>query len=278
MPALPTQASPTRNASPAVNGGTHDSTVTNGEQDMKMVNGTSSLNQPDGVHSQPEGSTPAVPISSPMRPKSQTPTMTPIPNGFTIPSVNNFNSHIANGPYAHSSVRTNGLNAQMVKSAFASLQADGTLQANGHVPLARTNTGYLPTAYSQQLAAARQMQWATLSAQRPASTTLVDANGGVDAALAANLGINVPARAPSTNGQRPAALARGVQSPALAQAIAATQGRVSPANAHVARLSHPAHMLSPGSQPHQSPPRAPQPPMPSPSLQSQVVGSSGTGY
>ncbi|KAF7800350.1 hypothetical protein EIP86_011600 [Pleurotus ostreatoroseus] len=278
VPALPTQASPPRNASPAVNGNGHDGV--NGEQDVKMANGTvphaPSPSQPDGAHVQSDGSTPTIPISSPMRPK-----MTAIPNGFTVPSVQNYNSHIATGVYPHAGVRGNG----MVKSALASLQADGTFQGNGHVALGRANTNYANAAFSQQLIAARQMQWATIPQgnQRPA-TALVDANmnGGVETTLAANLGMNVslPARAPSTNGQRQAGLARGVQSPALAQAIATQgQGRVSPAN--VARLSHPTHMLSPGmagAQPHQSPPRAGQAPMASPSLQSQVVGSSGTGY
>lgn len=278
VPSLPMQSSPPRHSSPAVNGTNHDMTngMTNGDQDVKManVNGIHSTpsGQPDGVHSQAENQ--PVPVSSPMRPKSQTPTMTAIPNGFTIPSVNSYSSHIAN-TYMHSAVRPNGLNPQMMKSAFATLGADVPLQANGHVPLARANAAaYLPAAYSQQLAAARQMQqWA----MRPASANLVDANG-IDN-LAVNLGMNgVPTRVPSTNGTRSASLGRPVTSPALAQALAVGQG--SP-NAHVARLAHSAHLLSPGlnaTQPHQSPPRPPQPPMASPSLQSQVVGTSGTGY
>ncbi|KAF7798750.1 hypothetical protein EIP86_009975 [Pleurotus ostreatoroseus] len=257
LPALPTQASPLRNASPAVNENGHDGV--NGEQNVKMANVTvphaPSRSQPDSAHVQSDGSTPTIPISSPMRLK-----MTPIPNGFTNPSVQNYNSHIATGVYAH---------------------VDGTFQGNGHVALGRANTNYANAAFSQQLIAARQMLWATIPQgnQRPA-TTLVDAtmNSGVETTLAANLGMNVnlPARAPSTNGQQQAGLARGVQSPALAQAIATQgQGRVSPAN--VARLSHPTHILSPGmagAQPHQSPARAGQAPMASPSLQSQVSKSS----
>ena len=280
VPSLPTQSSPPRLSSPVVNGTNHDlvNGLTNGDQDVKMVNvngiHSSPQGQSDGLHVQTENQ--PVPVSSPMRPKSQTPTMTAIPNGFTIPSVNSYSSHIANS-YMHSAVRPNGLNPQMMKSAFASLGADVPLQTNGHVPLARANAAaYLPQAYSQQLVAARQMQWATM--QRPASANLVDANG-IDANLAVNLGINgVPARVPSTNGTRPASLGRAVTSPALAQALAVGQG--SP-NAHVARLSHSAHLLSPGlgaPQAHQSPPRPPQPSMASPSLQSQVVGTSGTGY
>ena len=100
--------------------------------------------------------------------------------------------------------------------------------------------------------------------------------------LAANMGKNMslPPRTPSTNEQRQAGLSRGVQSPALAQAIATQgQGRVSPAN--IARLSHPAHMLSPGmvgAQPRQLPPHAGQVSIVSPFFQYQVVGSSRAGY
>lgn len=274
VPALPTQTLHVRHSSPAVNGNSHDGLVASMNQDVKMANASpphaSPQSQIDGVHLQSDNISQAMPMTSPMRPKSQTPTMTAIPNGFTIPSVNNYSSHLVNGSYVHSAVRPNGLNTQIMKSAFA----DSALQANGHVPLARTNATYLPTAYSQQLAAARQMQWATLSAQRPASATLVDGNG-VDSALAANLGLNnISTRVPSANGTQGSPL-RGVTSPALAHALATGQGRVSPAN--VARLSsHSAHLLSPGlGEAHHNP--SPQVPMPSPSLHSQVVGT-GTGY
>ncbi|KAF7798227.1 hypothetical protein EIP86_009444 [Pleurotus ostreatoroseus] len=109
----------------------------------------------------------------------------------------------------HAGVCGNG----MVKSALASLQADSTFQGNGHVALGRANTNYAEATFSQQLIAARQRQWATISQgnQCPASA-LVDAsiNGGVETTLAANLGmnVNIPVCAPSTNGQRQARLAQ----------------------------------------------------------------------
>ena len=129
--------------------------------------------------------------------------MTAIPNGFTVPSVQNYNSHISAGVYPHAGVRGNG----MVKSALASLQADDTFQGNSHVTLGRVNANYANNAFSQQLNAARQMQWATIpQCNQRAATALVDAsmNGGVETTLAANLGMNVsfPVRAPSANGQR----------------------------------------------------------------------------
>ncbi|KAJ3545110.1 hypothetical protein NM688_g5664 [Phlebia brevispora] len=76
----PPQASPLRNASPTINGNTHDAVngaTPNGDQDVKMGNITihaSPPSQTDGVH-QTDGNQ-TTPISSPMRPKSQPPSMT----------------------------------------------------------------------------------------------------------------------------------------------------------------------------------------------------------
>ncbi|PSR71467.1 hypothetical protein PHLCEN_2v12734 [Hermanssonia centrifuga] len=289
VPPLPAQASPPHNSPPLVAANGHVShelsngTSSTSDQEMKLTVPVAVHANPqvqlDGIQLHPDTPVPPLPISSPMRPKSQTPTMTAIPNGFTIPSINNYPTHIANGSYVHHpGVRPNGISSQQImKSAFASL-SNGQLQTNGHTPM--QNTAYLPANYSAQLHAARQMQWAAArSAQRPMDTN------GLDGALAVNLTppiAGVPARAPSTNGTRPTSLPRGLASPALAQAMVAAQGRASPANTHIARLStHPlpsAHLLSPGlstSQPHQSPPR---PPLPSPSLHSQVVGGPGAGY
>ncbi|KAJ3552213.1 hypothetical protein NM688_g4269 [Phlebia brevispora] len=122
VPVLSTQASPPRNASPAVNGNMHDAVngaTSSGDQDVKMANITiyaSPPSQTDDMHQTDDGNQ-TMPISLPMRPKAQTPTTTPITNGLNIPSVNNFNSHIAT-PYVHPGIQSNGLNMHIVKYVF----------------------------------------------------------------------------------------------------------------------------------------------------------------
>lgn len=228
------------------------------------------------VDSQPQ----PVAITSPVRPKSQTPSMTPIPNGFTIPSVTNFSSHINGNNYY--SMR-NGI---MSKSALAATLAGQDAVNGAHLRQA----SYMPHGlnYASQLQAARQMQYAALQQQhhqQRQQISLTDRDGAVDASITPQLSPpagGVPQRAPSANGNRSVNLTRGLSSPALAQAMAAGQGRASPGATHIGRLTphpphSPPHLLSPGQQ-HGSPPR-PQPPMPSPSLQArQIVGSSGVGY
>lgn len=287
IPAIPQQGSPPRQSPSAANGVVHDST---GDQDLRLatptaVNGGST----DDPMGQIDGQAQAMMISSPVRPKSQTPTMTAIPNGFTIPSVNNYSSHLANGTaYSHhAGMRGNGI----MKSALAATLAGQDGVNGGMVPM-RQPASYLahnvmsPSNYNVQLQAARQMQWAAIQQQqqqqqhRPPAINIVDGNG-VDGTPASQLSPPlVPPRTPSANGNRPVSLSRGLSSPALAQAMAAGQGRASPGASHIGRMTpHPPHspnMLA--AQPHGSPPR-PQPPIPSPSLQArQVVGGSGVGY
>lgn len=284
VPAIPQQTSP-QHSPTAPNGVTHD---VNGEQDVKLsapianhVNMQVRADEVMQVDGQP------VPVMlSPVRAKTQTPSMTPIPNGFTIPSVS-YSSHITPGSYAHHV----GMRGQAMKSALVSLVPDGT---NGQVPIRQqtysvgTHPAMTNSNYSAQIAAARQIQQysAQQNAQRP-QMALGDSNG-LDAALTLQLSPSlngVPPRTPSAAGNRSVTISRGLPSPALAQAMVAGQGRASPSTPHMGRMTpHPPHsppnMLSPGlsaAQPHSSPPR-PQPPMPSPSLQArQIVGSSG-GY
>ncbi|GJE91699.1 enhancer of polycomb-like domain-containing protein [Phanerochaete sordida] len=287
VPAIPQQGSPHRSPS-APNGINHESGIVNGDQDIKLsvpiaITPGTPIQSEDAM--QVDGQPQNIAITSPVRPKSQTPSMTPIPNGFTIPSVTNFSSHIANGAaYAHYPTMRNGI---VAKSALVGLAGqDG---ANGtHL---RQAASYMPHGtgvnYASQLHAARQMQYAALQQQQQQShrqqITLTDS--AVDMNLTPQLSpplTGVPQRAPSANGNRQVNLSRGLSSPALAQAMAAGQGRASPGAAHIGRLTpHPPHsppnLLSPGQQ-HGSPPR-PQPPMPSPSLQArQIVGGSGVGY
>lgn len=278
VPAIPQQSSPHRSPS-APNGIAHESNVPNGDTDVKLsvpvainVGAQAQADDAMQIDSQPQN----IAITSPVRPKSQTPSMTAIPNGFTIPSVNNFSSHIAaNGSaYSHYAGMRNGI---MAKSALAATLAGQDGGNGGHL---RQTPSYMPHGvnYASQLQAARQMQYAAL--QQRQQITLTD--GAIDANLAAQLSppINgVPQRVPSANGNRPVSLNRGLSSPALAQAMAAGQGRASPGAAHLGRMTpHPPHsppnLLSPAQQ-HGSPPR----PMPSPSLQArQIVGSSSVGY
>ncbi|KAI0341412.1 hypothetical protein BDW22DRAFT_1358947 [Trametopsis cervina] len=288
VPALPTHANPPQPSPPIVANGNGVYEQSNADQDMKVpVAVPVAQPQPEVTHAE---TPPAlVPSTSPIRPKSQTPTMTAIPNGFTIPAVNNYPAHMTNGA-AYSAVRANGMNQQMLKSAFASLTpgADSALQVNGtHISMRSPANPYIghsiasSQAYSAQLAAARQMQWHLAAQQRAAAGNIVDGTG-VDVGMGGNISPPIsggPPRVPSANGTRAIPLSRGVSSPALAQAMAAGQGRSSPANPHVPRLpQHSPNLLSPGlvnNQPQQSPPR-PQSHMPSPSLQArQIVGSSG---
>jgi len=280
VPAIPQQSSPHRSP-PAPNGISQESNMLNGDQDIKLsapvaINAGAQALADDVM--QVDGAPQNIAITSPVRPKSQTPSMTPIPNGFTIPSVNNFSSHIANGStYSHYAGMRNGI---MTKSALAATLAGQDGVNSAHL---RQASSYMPHGvnYASQLQAARQMQYAALQQQQQRQQiTLTD--GAVDAGLAAQLSppINgVPQRAPSANGNRSVNLSRGLSSPALAQAMVAGQGRASPSATHIGRMTpHPPHspsnLLSPGQQ-HGSPPR----PMPSPSLQArQIVGSSGVGY
>lgn len=305
VPVLPSQPSLPLSSPPAMSNGSTSHEQTNNSNlgadiEMKIPVAVS-------VHPVPQTTTEstanhdmqssAVPVTSPMRAKTQTPSMTAIPNGFTIPAVNNYSTHITNGAsFTHPGVRANGMNP-LLKSAFASLTpgADNSMQVgSGHIAMRPSANSYIGHTlasgpnYSAQLAAARQMQWALAAQQqRGQAMGVVDANG-IDTGLGGNISPPIsgtPARVPSANGNRPLPLNRGMPSPALAQAIAAGQGRSSPANAHVARLAshapHSPNLLSPGlvnAQPQQSPPRPPQShmPSPSPSLQArQIVGSSG---
>ncbi|EKM52072.1 uncharacterized protein PHACADRAFT_212666 [Phanerochaete carnosa HHB-10118-sp] len=281
VPAIPQQSSPHR--SPSVpNGTSHESSMFNGDQDIKLsvpvaIN-AGAADDAMQVDSQPQ----SIAITSPVRPKSQTPSMIPIPNGFAIPSVNNFSSNIANGnTYSHYAGMRNGV---MTKSALAATLAGQDGVNSAHL---RQASSYMPHGvnYSSQLQAARQMQFAALQQQQQQRQQITLTDSALDASLVAQLSPSpgsVPQRAPSANGNRPVNLSRGLTSPALAQAMVAGQGRASPGATHIGRpTSHPPHsppnLLSPGQQ-HGSPPR-PQPPMPSPSLQArQIVGSSGVGY
>lgn len=299
VPALPSQAS-LPHSSPTMANGTANHEQSNGaplavDQDMKLPVAVAVhpvlQHSADSTHHDTQAAS-NVSTTSPLRAKSQTPSMTAIPNGFTIPAVNNYSTHITNGTSFTHGVRPNGMNQQLLKSAFASLTpgADTSIQVNGgHLSMRPATNSYIGHTlasgpnYSAQLAAARQMQWALATQQqRGPAMNVVDANG-IDAGLGGNLSPTIsgtPVRVPSANGHRSLPLSRGMASPALAQAIAAGQGRASPANTHVARLTpHSPNLLSPGlvnSQPQQSPPRPPQPHMPSPSMQArQIVGSSG---
>jgi enhancer of polycomb-like protein len=293
IPAIPQHASPPQHSPPAPNGVGHESSV-GSDHDVKLsvpVALTAVSPAPSEEVMQVDSSPQS--ISSPVRPKSQTPSMTPIPNGFTIPSVNNFSSHISsNGAYPHhAGIR----GSNMMKSALAAtLTAQDGTNVSMRQPAPYMGHIVTPTSnYSAQLQAARQMQWAALSQQQQQQRTQMLMDGTtVDGSLATSISPPIssttPARAPSANGTRPVSLSRGVSSPALAQAMVAGQGRASPGATHIGRLTpHPPHspphvnMLSPGlgaAQPHSSPPR-PQPPMPSPSLQArQIVGGPGVGY
>lgn len=293
IPAIPQHGSPTRPSPPATNGIGHES-ISGSEQDVKLstpVAGSNAGSPTQGDDTmQVDG--PGVSMGSPVRPKSQTPSMTPIPNGFTIPSVNNFSSHISsNGAYPHhASIRGNNI----MKSALAATLSvqDGNnvsiRQAPPYMGLVTPGSNY-----SAQLQAARQMQWAAIQQQQQHQQQqrpqMLADGAAMDGTLAASPSLNgVPPRTPSANGTRPVSLSRGLSSPSVAQAMVAGQGRASPGATHIGRLTpHPPHsppnvnMLSPGlgaAQPHSSPPRS-QPPMPSPSLQArQIVGGSGVGY
>lgn len=279
LPANPSPAQPP--ASVASSNGSVERTNIDQEVRPSVTATASPVVQPQPEASQSESQAIVAPSTSPVRPKVPTPTMTAIPNGFTIPAVSTYPAHMANG--ASYAARPNGYNPQLLKSAFASLAQGGDTSMNGtHMTMRSPANSYSvpPGAYTAQLAAARQMHWLASQQQRPPSVNIVDSNG-MDAGLANSLSppISGPQRVPSANGSRSMPISRGVTSPALAQAMAAGQGRSSPVNAHAARVpQHSPTLLSPGlvsAQAQQSPPR-PQPPMPSPSMQArQIVGSSG---
>jgi enhancer of polycomb-like protein len=162
VPAIPQQSSPHRSPS-APNGIAHESNVPNGDTDVKLsvpvainVGAQAQADDAMQIDSQPQN----IAITSPVRPKSQTPSMTAIPNGFTIPSVNNFSSHIAaNGSaYSHYAGMRNGI---MAKSALAATLAGQDGGNGGHL---RQTPSYMPHGvnYASQLQAARQMQYAAL--------------------------------------------------------------------------------------------------------------------
>lgn len=289
VPAILQQGSPPHYSPTGPNGIAHDPSAANGEQDVKLSapipNIISMQSQPNDLAGQTDSQLQNMVMSSPVRPKSQTPTMIPIPNGFTIPTTANFNSHISNGTYAHHA----GMRNQATKSAFAaSLVPDGANPGQVQIRQQTYPIGAHPmttSSYNAQIQAARLYQ-VQQNAQRP-QMNIVDASG-MDGGLTLSLSPpnGVPPRTPSANGTRSVAISRGLTSPALAQAMAVGQGRTSPGTPHIGRMTpHPPHsppnLLSPGlsaAQPHGSPPR-PQPPMPSPSLQArQVVGGSGVGY
>lgn len=273
VPTIPQHSPPPPQSSPIPlpNGnGMHDM---NGDQEVKLSAPAPIVlhsGSPDDVMSQTDSQIQGLQLASPIRPKSQTPSMVPMQNGYAIP-MNNLGSNIVNGATypLHAGLRVNGM-----KSALASHITDGT---NGAHMAVRATQPYIAhnipsnTNYSAQLAAVRQLQWQHVQQQqqqqqqqqRAASVNGDDAMVGVSPP---------PPRTPSANGHRPVTLSRGLSSPALAQAMAAGQGRASPQ--HIVRLAP--HQLSPGlPQAHASPPR-PQP-LPSPSLQArQIVGSSGS--
>ncbi|KAI0687709.1 enhancer of polycomb-like-domain-containing protein [Cytidiella melzeri] len=285
VPPMQSNATPPQSqSSPATaNGNGHHGQI-NGDQEVKPP---AAATVAPMIHSQSEAaqsdsqvvSTSSV---SPMRPKSQTPTMTAIPNGFTIPAVNSYSTHMANGA-SFPAVRPNGMSQHLLKSAFASLTpgVDNSLQMNGtHISMRSPANSYAGHAlasvpYPSNQIAVRQMQWIT-SQQRTSSVNLADATN-MDAGVALSSPVpGAPSRTPSINGTRSLPMSRRVSSPALAQAMAAGQGRASPVNARLP--PHSPNLLSTGlvgTQPQQSPPRPPSH-MPSPSMQArQIVGSSG---
>ena len=277
--------SPPRRSPSASNGIVHDSSSVNGEQDIKLSAPIASMqSRTDDPMGQADGQSQSISMTSPVRPKSQTPSMVPIPNGFTIPNTNY--TQYANGTYAaHANMRN-----QTTKSALANaLQVpDGSnpaaqVQIRQQYPMSAHS---VPTNYTvQQLQAARMLQQQNGQRAQLNLGDITGIEGGLTLSLTSPIN-GVPPRTPSANGTRSVAISRGLTSPALQQAMAVGQGRTSPSTPHIGRMTpHPPHsppnLLSPGlsaTQPHGSPPRA-QPPMPSPSLQTrQIVGGSGVGY
>lgn len=257
---------------------------------------------------------PAPTSVSPNRPKSQNqqPAI-PVSRNFQFP-VNGYPTHLtAASSYVHPGIRATGLSAtqqlqamQAMKGPFAAMTVphDMSAQMNAAAQHSRPTGTFIPLpnggTYEAQLQAARQMQWQqqqqqqynaqhqqAAHMQRASLMGMVDANGN-DASMAAMLSpplpSNSPTRVPSSNGPRPVSLKQGMPSPALMSPV---QGRASPANAHIARLtphghSSP-HLVSPSlaaAQAQASPSRQPQATLPSPSLQArQAVGPTGAvGY
>ncbi|KAH9935624.1 uncharacterized protein B0H18DRAFT_976555 [Fomitopsis serialis] len=244
--------------------------------------------------------------SSPVRAKAQPPqaiTMPTVPNGYHIPSVNAYSAAMPNATYMHANNRPNGLTLQQMqtmKSAYASMSPppDNSMQANTANGQLRTPASYLGHVlqnghpnYAAQLANARHMQqWAAATAahqqQRPPSANAADGNAvdGMHPPAMSPPISTTPVRTPSANGMR-TPMSRGMAVPGAAHAMGQPQGRASPANPHMARMTTPLtpspHLLNSSlavTQPQGSPTRSPQPPMASPSLQArQAVGSSGAG-
>ncbi|KAF9445195.1 hypothetical protein P691DRAFT_676156 [Macrolepiota fuliginosa MF-IS2] len=226
-------------------------------QPSALANGAISIQQSDS--SQSSDSTPSA--ASPVRPKSQTQTVTLPANGFHM--ANNYATALPAG-YA----QTIANNPALLKSFVTQTQGDfATLQSQLHrmpymqvLPGATANN--LANANLKAAAAARQMQWANSPLQRPMSAgNGMDGVNGVQSSPPPN---HVSVIAPTTNGSRPAM-------------------RI-PSNGQMSMSPMPQHTPSP--LPHiaqsQSPPRPPMTPtiaMASPSLQQQqAVGSSQIGY
>ncbi|KAI8986868.1 enhancer of polycomb-like-domain-containing protein [Trametes punicea] len=208
-----------------------------------------------------------------------------MPNGFHMAAVNGYPVMPKSG-YMHPNAHHSGLNLQQMQSLSALLPDNGV-----NIALRQPGAYVMPNgAYPMQMAGARPMQWAVAGPRSPHNGA-VDGTSGVDGA-AAQMAAGSPPRAPSANGMRTPQLSRSVPMSNANHSLSANQGRASPANAHIARLTTPhspsPHMLSPNiaaaqaANVHSSPTRTPQPaiPTPSPSLQTrQIVGSSGAaGY
>lgn len=255
---------------------------------------------PENIPLQVESQVPVAVSTSPARLKAaqlQPSPMPSLPNGYHLSPVNGYATAMPTGsPYMHPGVRANGLAGQQqlqnLKSAFGNIPVvqDMTMQANGgHMPM-RTPQAYMPVPsgsnYSAQLAAARQMQWVASVTARQPNVGLIETTAMVENGLMPSLSPSVtPTRVPSSNGTRGVSVSRAIPSPALAHAMSPPQGRASPGNPHLTRLTQHSpspHLMSPSlnaAQVQQSPTRQPQGPMPSPSLQSrQIIGSSGAGY
>ncbi|KAJ3473978.1 hypothetical protein NLI96_g12716 [Meripilus lineatus] len=291
-PSIQVNGNPEPNGVPAVAVAEPEKMVVNG-----LPNGVPKV-APESHPVQPEAQVPIAVSTSPARLKANQLQPTPmptLPNGYHLSAVNGYATAMPNGsPYIHPGVRANALQGQQLQTLKAAFNLpvvqEVPMQPNGnHLPM-RPAQQYIShvtngAAYNAQLMAARQMQHWQAQVVRQNAANMIDANG-MDASLVSSLpAAATPTRVPSSNGTRGVSVSRAHPSPALAHAMSPPQGRASPVNPHLSRLtphSPSPHLLSPSlaaSQVQQSPTRQPQAPMPSPSLQSrQVIGSSGAGY
>ncbi|KZT72208.1 hypothetical protein DAEQUDRAFT_705986 [Daedalea quercina L-15889] len=285
-------------------------TQTNGNHDVNGHTDASDLVKSPALrspHAQQQGSPEQQTVdastanSSPVRAKApalQAITMPTVPNGYHIPTVNAYSAAMPNATYMHANNRMALQQMQTMKSPYTSLSPppDNSLQANNANAQMRTPT-YLPHVLQNghpsyaHLTNARHMHWAVAQQQqqqqRPPSANTVEGNAADSMpppAISPPLPA-VPVRTPSANGMR-TPMSRGMTVTGAAHAMSQSQGRASPANTRMARMTTPLtpspHLLNTSlaaTQVQGSPTRSPQPHMASPSLQArQAVGSSGAGY